>query len=65
VFLLNPTDVSRAFRSIPAGDSEASQPPLRGRAAFLDLCEAMGLDPQAARPRFRAHFKDLVEELLR
>ncbi len=33
--------------------------------AFLDLCEAMGLDPQAARPRFRARFQGLAEELLR
>jgi len=36
-----------------------------GTPGFLDLCEVMGLDPQAARPRFRARFKDLAEELLR
>ncbi len=35
-----------------------------GTPAFLDLCEAIGLNPQAARPRFRAPFKDLAEDLL-
>ncbi len=36
-----------------------------GTPAFLDLCEVLGLDPKAARPRFRARFQGLAEELLR
>ncbi len=32
---------------------------------FLDLCEVLGLDPQAARPRFRPDWEELAEELLR
>jgi len=32
---------------------------------FLDLCEVLGLDPQAARPRFRPAWEEMAEELLR
>lgn len=35
-----------------------------GTPAFLDLCEAMGLDPQAARLRFRPAWEEMAEELL-
>ena len=36
-----------------------------GTAGFLDLCEVLGLDPQAVRPRFRPGWEELAEELLR
>jgi len=36
-----------------------------GTPGFLDLCEVLGLDPQAARPRFRPGWEELAEELLR
>ena len=32
---------------------------------FLDLCETLGFDPSAARPRFRPAWEELAEELLR
>jgi len=36
-----------------------------GTPGFLDLCEVLGLDPQAVRPRFRPGWEELAEELLR
>ena len=36
-----------------------------GSPGFLDLCEVMGFDPQTVRPRFRARFDGLAQELLR
>ena len=32
---------------------------------FLDLCDVLGLDPQAARPRFRPDWEELADKLLR
>lgn len=31
---------------------------------FLDLCDVLGLDPQAARPRFRPGWEELADKLL-
>lgn len=36
-----------------------------GSPGFLDLCETLGFDPDAARPRFRARFDGLAQDLLR
>ena len=36
-----------------------------GTPGFLDLCEVVGVDPQAARPRFRPALEEMAEELLR
>lgn len=36
-----------------------------GSPGFLDLCETLGFDPDAARPRFRAQFDGLAQDLLR
>ncbi len=36
-----------------------------GTPGFLDLCEILGLDSQAVRPRFRPAWEELAEELLR
>jgi len=36
-----------------------------GTPGFLDLCEILGLDPQAVRPRFRPAWEEMAEELLR
>lgn len=36
-----------------------------GSPGFLDRCETLGFDPDAARPRFRARFDGLAQDLLR
>lgn len=36
-----------------------------GSPGFLSMCETLGFDPDAARPRFRARFDDLAQDLLR